>query len=1397
MERSLDGTNFTQIVQVLPNTTNYLNTGLFPNKTYYYRVRAYNSGGNSAFSGVASTNVLALCPTSAVGWGDNSLGATTPPADLAGLVAISGGYEFSLALKSNGSVVGWGYNDDGEAPPSGGPSGLVAISAGGYHSLGLQSDGTVVGWGANWYGQAAPPAGASNAVGVAAGYLHSVALKSDGTVVSWGYDSDGETNVAPGLTGAVAVAAGLYHSLALKSDGTVVGWGYNCCGQTTPPDGLTGVVAIAAGGFHSLALKSDGTVIGWGDDSEGQTDVPSGLTGVVAIAAGIYHSLALKSDGTVVGWGYNYDGEVSVPAELAGAVAISGGFFHSLALTVAPSSPSGLTVTAVSGSQVNLAWVDDSVTEAGFKIERALDSGGNPGTWTQIATVASNVTTYSDTGLTTNTTYWYRVRAYDGCADSISSAQVEDTIAPPPAPLSLVATVAGPSQIALSWFNDYGDVNGFKIERAPDNGGSPGTWSEIATVGPSTTGFNDTAVIVDITYWYRVRAYNTLGYSPYSNEANAVIASGVPIVLLDDVFADGTRTVQNLPTESAWWTSSVTHGPLSATVGSMTLGVDSSSSLIITYFTPNIISPAVQVNVGDTLTATITFIFNGIPPGPSSSQGFKFGLFDFADSSLNPRRVSADSSFSSSSQGNGVQGYALFGKMYAQFGDANPIDIRKRTNVGDTSLLGSSGDWTSLATGPGNIDGFSGFANQTPYSLQIALQRTSLNSMVITETWSNMVTGATLSVSTNDDSASNFGFDGIAYRPQNFTQAPATNQFDEVKVTLTPGPVGPSIVTQPQDVSLSSGQTATFTVMPNGTLPLLYQWYYNTNAPVANATNATLTITNAQPADAGGYSVVIANSYGSVTSQVAQLTVSVAPPAIVTQPQDLNLIPGQTATFGVTVIGSEPFSYQWYYNTSTLITNATASTLTLTNVQGGDAGTYSVIVSNPIGSATSSNAVLTVNTSPVAPLFVTQPASLAVLPGDDGSFTAFALGTQPITYQWNKNEVPIPGATSPTLNLVNVQTADAGTYTVTASNSVGSTVSTTAVLTVSVRMTPPLPVIPSNQFNILNFGASGDSVMNNATAIQNTITAAALAGGGTVEIPADGTLSTYLSGPIVLSNNVNLQVDNGATLKMLPRSGWPGTLPPFITANGRHDVAITGSGTIDGNAGFGSSDWWPNLDTAHRPDFINFDGACTRVLVQGVTLQNPPTFHLMLKGNNVSVTIQNITINTDPASPNTDGMDLASTNVLVQNCFISDGDDNIEIGGSGGAAADVTVSNCTFGSGHGVSIGSITSGGVHDLLVSNCTFSGTDNGIRLKSDRTIGGVVENLRYSDITMTNVGYPIILYSYYNEYGIPNNVGASDAAGNSAQSIIDTTPIWRNIVIRNLTATALTGSNIAGII
>jgi hypothetical protein len=128
----------------------------------------------------------------------------------------------------------------------------------------------------------------------------------------------------------------------------------------------------------------------------------------------------------------------------------------------------------------------------------------------------------------------------------------------------------------------------------------------------------------------------------------------------------------------------------------MTLTVAANALQIITYFTPFSGSPPIQLNIGDTLTATFRMMFNGVPPNGSTSQGFRFGLFDFADGSNSPLRVSSDG-FSSSSQGSFVQGYSLFGKMYGTFSDATPIDIRKRTALSDGSLLGTSGDWTSLA----------------------------------------------------------------------------------------------------------------------------------------------------------------------------------------------------------------------------------------------------------------------------------------------------------------------------------------------------------------------------------------------------------------------------------------------------------------------------------------------------------------------------------------------------------------------------------------------------------------------------------------------------------------------------------------------------------------------------
>jgi pectate lyase len=565
----------------------------------------------------------------------------------------------------------------------------------------------------------------------------------------------------------------------------------------------------------------------------------------------------------------------------------------------------------------------------------------------------------------------------------------------------------------------------------------------------------------------------------------SLASRGYATVYLDDTWADGTRNNQALPSNSAWFAS--TGASLTAAPNSMSLAVGSGAIAALTYFTKNDTSP-VHLDVGDTLVTTINLSFSGVAP-LNSSAGFRLGIFDFADSTLSPKRVTTDGLGGNNTQGNGVQGFWLFKKMGVTFNDSNPMDIRKRTNLSSSALLGTSGDHTSLTNGPGNVSAFPGFADGTNYVLQFTFQRTATNALAITISWLNVGNGASLTTSTTDTEATNFNFDGIALRPSGNGSAASTIIFSEAKVELIPGATPPSIDSDPVDQSVFVDQDATFNVQASGTAPLSYQWYYNTTSAIANATSSSLTVTNAQLSDAGGYSVLVSNDYGSVTSAVAQLTVNTpVAPSITTQPQDqINILPGASATFTVLADGSDPLSYQWYYNNSTLLTGATDSTLTIANVQVANAGTYSVVVNNVAGSATSSNAVLTVDTSPVAPSFVTQPASQIVLVGGTANFSATAAGTTPINYQWKKDGVSIPGATSTTLTVTNVQNADSGSYAVTASNSVGTATSSNAVLTV----TTAAPIVNS-AYNLVGFGQAttgGGVIPTNNAAYKQVFTA--------------------------------------------------------------------------------------------------------------------------------------------------------------------------------------------------------------------------------------------------------------------------------------------------------------------
>ncbi len=622
----------------------------------------------------------------------------------------------------------------------------------------------------------------------------------------------------------------------------------------------------------------------------------------------------------------------------------------------------------------------------------------------------------------------------------------------------------------------------------------------------------------------------------------AMVGLAIPsqaVVILDDTWADGNRTNTSLPTNAAWYASS--GSSLTATTGSMTLTLGSSAILAVSYFTTNAANP-VELTVGDTLLTTITFTFNGVA-AENTSEGFRLGIYEFGSN-----RVSADFS-GNGTQGAGVQGYALFQNMGTTFDNTTPMDIRVRSNVADSSLLGTSGDYTSLGTGPGNTNNFGGFANGNSYTLQYAFQRTGTNTMAVSVSWLDPTNGASLLTSVTDNNATNFNFDGIGIRPQEASEEATSTIFREVKVEYIPGATPPSITEDVQDQQIFVSQTASFTVLASGTLPLFYQWYYNTNSLLTNATSSSISITNAQLTDAGGYSVVVSNVYGVVTSSVAQLTVSTPDmPSIITQPQDTTVLPGDTAMFTVEAGGSEPLSYQWYYNTNTLLDGATDSTLTLTNVQPSQAGVYSVVVSNLAGSITSSNAMLNVNTNPVAPMFVTQPASQVVLAGGTATLTVSADGTAPISYQWYDNDAPISNATSSTLILANVQTSADGSYYATASNSVGVATSDAAQLTV----TPTVPV-PLTEYNLVGFaqGTTGGGVLADTDPnYAKVYTATDLA----------NALNSKTVKVIEIMNDLNLgynEIEASAKTNSEPfRPGETPLLHPVLLVTGESDVDI-------------------------------------------------------------------------------------------------------------------------------------------------------------------------------------------------------------------------------------------------
>ncbi len=354
-------------------------------------------------------------------------------------------------------------------------------------------------------------------------------------------------------------------------------------------------------------------------------------------------------------------------------------------------------------------------------------------------------------------------------------------------------------------------------------------------------------------------------------------------------------------------------------------------------------------------------------------------------------------------------------------------------------------------------------------------------------------------------------------------------------------------------------------------------------------------------------------------------------------------------------------------------------------------------------------------------------------------------------------------------------------------------------------------------YNVLKYGAKNDSSKLATTAIKNAIEAASKAGGGTVYFPA----GKYLTGSIHLKSNITILIDAGAELHFsdnfddyLPmvKSRYEGvdvtSFSPLFYAYKAENIAIMGRGIIDGHG----KKWWDFVegykkDQARSKWQVTFDGLnkdillpddpgqmkrgflrppfiqpmfCKNVLIEGITIRNSPFWTVNPEFCD-NVTVHAVTIN-NPHSPNTDGINPEScSNVHISNCHISVGDDCITIKSGkdapgrkmARAAENYTITNCTMLSGHGgVVIGSEMSGDVKKITISNCIFDGTDRGIRIKTARGRGGVVEDIRVSNIIMKNIKLQaIVLDMQYTKTAV--------------EPVSERTPRFRNIHFSDITA------------
>ena len=385
-----------------------------------------------------------------------------------------------------------------------------------------------------------------------------------------------------------------------------------------------------------------------------------------------------------------------------------------------------------------------------------------------------------------------------------------------------------------------------------------------------------------------------------------------------------------------------------------------------------------------------------------------------------------------------------------------------------------------------------------------------------------------------------------------------------------------------------------------------------------------------------------------------------------------------------------------------------------------------------------------------------------------------------------------------------------------------------------------LPIIPNYTVSILDFGGVGDGGTINTESFSQAMKHLAQKGGGKLVVPA----GIWLTGPIQFENCTELHVEQGALILFttefdaypLVTSVYEGNtaqkkMSP-LWAYEKHDVAITGTGAFDAQgqawrpskkskftesqwkeltSGKGiemKNVWYPDAKNdefagkpgkpdmrrvTQRPVLLEFT-SCQRVLLKDATFSNSPAWNIHpLKCEDV--TIDHVTIRNPWYAQNGDGLDLESCNrAIIKNSTFDVGDDAICIkSGKNKEGRDwkmpcqnVVIEGCTVLHGHGgFVIGSEMSSGARNIYVNNCLFNGTDTGLRLKSTRGRGGIVENIYVENINMVDIkGDAFTFDLYYANKPVAGKADNTTSEADAVPPVTEDTPCFRNLFISNIT-------------